>query len=160
MTAKRTLWMLVLATGSALAQQGAPPAGPPSGSAPASAPTADTAKPASKPMETGKGKRDPFQSVVAPRGGGGGTLCTGTGKACMVASQVQLKGVAKTQEGFIAMVVTGDNKTYFLRPNEPVLNGYVLKITGDSITFRENVIDNVGRTSTRDVVKKIIGSGI
>jgi hypothetical protein len=67
--------------------------------------------------------------------------------------------VAKTQEGFIAMVVTGDKKTYFLRPNEPVMNGYVLKITGDSITFRENVIDNVGRSSTRDIVKRIIGSG-
>lgn len=156
MTAKRTLWMLVLVIGSAMAQQGGPPAGPPSGSAPA----AEAAKPASKPVETGKGKRDPFQSVVAPRGEGGGTLCTGTGKACMVASQVELKGVAKTQEGFIAMVVTGDKKTYFLRPNEPVLNGYVLKITGDSITFRENTVDNVGRTSTRDVVKKIIGSGI
>ncbi len=156
MTAKRTLWMLVLATSSALAQQGGPPSGPPSSGAPA----AETAKPASKQMDAGKGKRDPFQSVVAPRGGGGGTLCTGTGKACMVASQVELKGVAKTQEGYIAMVVTGDKKTYFLRLNEPVLNGYVLKITGDSITFRENVIDNVGRSSTRDVVKRIIGSGI
>ncbi len=155
MSAKRNILLLVLATSSALAQQGGPPAGAPSSSAPAASGKAD-----SRTMETGRGKRDPFQSVVAPRGGGGGTLCTGTGKACMVASQVELKGVAKTQEGFIAMVVTGDKKTYFLRPNEPVLNGYVLKITGDSITFRENVIDNVGRSSTRDVVKKIIGSGI
>lgn len=156
MTAKRTIWMLVLATSSALAQQGGPPAGAP----PSSAPAATQAKPDGRTVDPGRGKRDPFQSVVAPRGGGGGTLCTGTGKACMVASQVELKGIAKTQEGFIAMVVTGDKKTYFLRPNEPVLNGYVLKITGDSITFRENVIDNVGRSSTRDVVKKIIGSGI
>ncbi|MGH9578634.1 MAG: hypothetical protein ACRD3R_14435 [Terriglobales bacterium] len=155
MTAKRTMWMLVLATSSALAQQGGPPAGEPSSSAPAAA-----AKTDSRPMDAGKGKRDPFQSVVAPRGGGGGVLCTGTGKACMVASQVELKGIAKTQEGFIAMVVTGDKKTYFLRINEPVLNGYVLKITGDSITFRENVIDNVGRASTREVVKRIVGSGI
>ncbi|MGH9556456.1 MAG: hypothetical protein ACRD2Y_11610 [Terriglobales bacterium] len=156
MTAKRTMWMLVLATSSALAQQGGPPAGAPSSSTPAAAP----AKTEGRTMDAGRGKRDPFQSVVAPRGGGGGPLCTGTGKACMVPSQVELKGVAKTQEGYIAMVVTGDKKTYFLRLNEPVLNGYVLKITGDSITFRENVVDTVGRTSTRDVVKKIIGSGI
>ncbi|MGH9532427.1 MAG: hypothetical protein ACRD2Q_08535 [Terriglobales bacterium] len=155
MTAKRTMWMLVLATSSALAQQGGPPAGAPSSSAPVAAPKTD-----SRPMDAGKGKRDPFQSVVAPRGGGGGVLCTGTGKACMVPSQVELKGIAKTQEGFIAMVVTGDKKTYFLRLNEPVLNGYVLKITGDSITFRENTVDNLGRTSTRDVVKRIVGSGI
>jgi hypothetical protein len=77
----------------------------------------------------------------------------------MVASQAELKGVAKTQDGYIAMVVTADKKTYFLRLNEPVLNGYVLKITGDSITFRENMVDNVGRTSTRDVVKRITRSG-
>ncbi|MCI0354392.1 MAG: hypothetical protein L0099_05030 [Acidobacteria bacterium] len=157
MSAKRTMWMLVLAASSALAQQ---PGGPPAGAPPSSTPAAEPAKTGSRPVELGKGKRDPFQSVVAPRGGAGAVLCTGTGKACMVASQVELKGVAKTQEGFIAMVVTGDKKTYFLRPNEPVLNGYVLKITGDSITFRENVIDNVGRTSTRDVVKRIVGSGI
>jgi len=158
MSAKPTMWILVLATSSLLAQQpGGPPAGAPSSSTPAAAPAKTGSRPAA---DVGKGKRDPFQSVVAPRGGGGGVLCTGTGKACMVPSQAELKGVAKTQEGFIAMVVTGDKKTYFLRPNEPVLNGYVLKITGDSITFRENVVDNVGRSSTRDVVKRIVGSGI
>ena len=78
----------------------------------------------------------------------------------MAPGQAELKGVAKTQEGYIAMVVSAEKKTYFLRLNEPVLNGYVLKITGDSITFRENVLDTLGRTSTRDVVKRITGSGI
>ena len=157
MSAKQTIWMLVLATSGALAQQ---PGAPPAGAAPSSPPAAAPAKTDSRAVDAGKGKRDPFQSVVAPRGGAAGPLCTGTGKACMVASQVDLKGIAKTPEGYIAMVVTGEKKTYFLRQNEPVLNGYVLKITGDSITFRENVVDNVGRTSTREVVKKITGSGI
>ena len=157
MSAKRTMWMLVVAASSALAQQpGAPQPGAPASSAPA-APAKSESR---QPQDVSKGRRDPFQSVVAPRGGVGGVLCAGTGKACMVASQAELKGVAKTQEGYIAMVVTGEKKTYFLRQNEPVLNGYVLKITGDSITFRENVMDNVGRTSTRDVVKRITGSGI
>lgn len=153
--------MLVLATGCAWAQQpGGPPGGLPEGapaSAPASAASARTG--GRQPLDPSRGKRDPFQSIVSPKGGKPGVLCTGTGKACMAPSQAELKGVAKTQEGYIAMVASGQ-KTYFLRLNEPVLNGYVLKITGDSIIFRENVMDNVGRTSTRDVVKRITGSGI
>lgn len=156
MTKKPTMWMLVLAASSVLAQQ---PATPPA-EAPSSTPAAPAKTEGRQPPDASRGRRDPFQSVVAPRGGVPGTLCTGTGKACMVAGQAVLKGVAKTQEGYIAMVVTPEKKTYFLRLNEPVLNGYVLKITGDSITFRENVVDNVGRTSTRDVVKRITGSGI
>lgn len=161
MSAKRTLWMLILATGGAWAQQpGGPPSGPPAGGAPASVPAAAApARTESRPpQDAGKGKRDPFQSIVS-KGGKPVVLCTGTGKACMAPAQAELKGIAKTQEGYIAMVASGQ-KTYFLRLNEPVLNGYVLKITGDSITFRENVVDNVGRTSSRDVVKRITGSGI
>ncbi len=161
MSAKRTLWMLVLATGCAWAQQpGGPPSGPPAGATETAPATAAPARTEGRPQaDPGKGKRDPFQSIVSPKGGKPGVLCTGTGKACMAPAQAELKGVAKTQEGYIAMVASGQ-KTYFLRLNEPVLNGYVLKITGDSITFRENVVDNVGRTSSRDVVKRITGSGI
>lgn len=149
--------MLVVATGCAWAQQpGGPPSGPPSSEPAAAAPAKTEGR---QPLQDAKGRRDPFQSIVAPKGGKPGVMCTGTGKACMSPSQAELKGVAKTQEGYIAMVASGD-KTYFLRLNEPVLNGYVLKITGDSITFRENVVDNVGRASSRDVVKRISGSGI
>lgn len=132
-----------------------PPAGGQESAPAAAAPARTDTRPQADP---GKGKRDPFQSIVS-KGGKPTVLCTGTGKACMAPSQAELKGVAKTQEGYIAMVASGQ-KTYFLRLNEPVLNGYVLKITGDSITFRENVVDNVGRTSSRDVVKRITGSGI
>jgi len=160
MSAKRTLWMLILATGCAWAQQpGGPPSGTPTGapeSAPASAAPARTES--RQQLDPSRGRRDPFQSIVS-KGGKPGVLCAGTGKACMAPAQSELKGIAKTQEGYIAMVASGQ-KTYFLRLNEPVLNGYVLKITGDSITFRENVVDNVGRTSSRDVVKRITGSGI
>ena len=38
------------------------------------------------------------------------------------------------------------NKAYFLRENDPVFNGYVVKITGDSIVFKENVSGPAGKT--------------
>jgi hypothetical protein len=38
------------------------------------------------------------------------------------------------------------NKAYFLRENDPVFNGYVMKITGDSIVFQETLQDRLGKT--------------
>lgn len=47
------------------------------------------------------------------------------------------------------------NKAYFLRENDPVFNGYVVKITGDSVVFQETVQDKLGKSFTREVVKRI-----
>ena len=55
----------------------------------------------------------------------------------------------------IAVVVNGLNKAYFLRENDPVFNGYVVKITGDSIIFKETIQDQLGKPLTREVTKKI-----
>ena len=55
----------------------------------------------------------------------------------------------------IAMVENPAKKAYFLRENDPVFNGYVVEITGDSVIFKETSVDNQGRTQTRDVVKRI-----
>ena len=43
-----------------------------------------------------------------------------------------------------------------MRENDPVFNGYVEKITGDSIVFKETFQDKLGKSLTRDVVKKIL----
>jgi len=115
------------------------------------------AKPAAKPTAAKKpaGKRDPFMSpVVRTSGGGPGAVCA-TGKRCLVIGEVVLKGVVKTQSGMIAVVSNQANRTYFLRDNDPVFNGMVLRITGDSVVFRENVVDNLGRETTREVVKRV-----
>jgi len=62
----------------------------------------------------------------------------------------------RAPSGSIAVVESSTRKvTYFLRESDPVFNGYVVKITADSILFRENVVDRVGKQSTRDVVKKV-----
>ena len=60
------------------------------------------------------------------------------------------------RDPFLSPVVSnGMNKAYFLRENDPVFNGYVVKITGDSIVFQETVQDRLGKTFTREVTKKI-----
>ena len=101
---------------------------------------------------TANGRRDPFISPVVSHAGGSG--CS-TGKKCLEIGAINLRGVVHSDGGFIAVVSNGLNKAYFLRENDPVFNGYVMKITGDSIVFQETVQDRLGKTFTREVVKKI-----
>jgi Tfp pilus assembly protein PilP len=98
------------------------------------------------------GKRDPFFSPVVQQQGGSG--CS-TGKKCLEIGNINLRGVVKSDNGFIAVVTNSLNKAYFLRENDPVFNGYVMKITGDSVVFQETVQDKLGKPFTREVVKRI-----
>ena len=98
------------------------------------------------------GKRDPFFSPVVQEPSGSG--CS-TGKKCLEIGQINLRGVVKSDTGFIAVVTNSLNKAYFLRENDPVFNGYVVRITGDTVVFQETVQDKLGKASTREVVKRI-----
>jgi hypothetical protein len=97
------------------------------------------------------GKRDPFFSPVVQQNGSG---CS-TGKKCLDIGAINLRGVVKSDTGFIAVVTNSLNKAYFLRENDPVFNGYVVKITGDSVVFQETIQDKLGKSFTREVVKRI-----
>jgi Tfp pilus assembly protein PilP len=99
------------------------------------------------------GRRDPFVSPVVNTSAVG-SGCS-TGKRCLAVGQISLKGVVKSETGMIAVVVNALDKAYFLRENDPVFDGYVLKITGDSIVFKETVQDKLGKPFTREVTKKI-----
>lgn len=114
----------------------------------------NVAPPAPKPEEKKwamSGKRDPFFSPVVQQNGSG---CS-TGKKCLEIGAINLRGVVKSDTGFIAVVTNNLNKAYFLRENDPVFNGYVVKITGDSVVFQETIQDKLGKSFTREVVKKI-----
>ena len=98
------------------------------------------------------GKRDPFLSPVVSRNSGSG--CS-TGKKCLDIEAIAVRGVVRSDAGMIAVVTNGLNKAYFLRENDPVFNGYVVKITGDSVVFKETFQDKLGKPFTKDVVKKL-----
>ena len=128
----------------------------------ASSAKAGSLKPAAVKEETrvaavpkpGLNKRDPFVSPLVKSGAGGGPVCE-TGKRCLMVDQIDLKGIVKSPNGFIAVVENSAKRAYFLRENDPVFNGSVVKITGDSVTFREQVTDKLGKQATREVVKKV-----
>ena len=138
--------------------------------APTPAPAAAASSPAAPTAEAGEavkndddsdkqdkkwsaaGKRDPFISPVVNHAGGSG--CS-TGKKCLEIGAINLRGVVHSDAGFIAVVTNSMNKAYFLRENDPVFDGYVVKITGDSIIFKETLQDRLGKTFTREVTKRI-----
>jgi Tfp pilus assembly protein PilP len=99
------------------------------------------------------GKRDPFFSPVVQQVGGSG--CS-TGKKCLEIGNINVRGVVKSDAGFIAVVTNNMNKAYFLRENDPVFNGYVVRITGDSVVFQETLQDKLGKPFTREVVKRLL----
>jgi hypothetical protein len=117
---------------------------------PGETPAAEPAKPTK--TITAEGRRDPFLSPIVSRNTG--PNCS-TGKRCLAIDQIMVRGVVKAESGMIAVVVNSLNKAYFLKENDPVYNGYVLKITGDSVVFKETFQDRLGKEATREVVKKI-----
>lgn len=142
--------------GAPAAAKRVPAAFPVAAAAPGAA--APEAADATKPAEDGavdnkwSGKRDPFISPVVSHAGI--TSCM-TGKKCLEIGAINLRGIVHSGDGFIAVVSNSLNKAYFLKEHDPVFNGYVVKITGDSIVFEETVQDRLGKTFTREVVKKI-----
>jgi hypothetical protein len=138
---------------------GAPKTSRPAGAASSSKSSAASAAEEAKNEDKGDldkkwstGKRDPFVSPVVNHMGGSG--CS-TGKKCLEIGAINLRGIVRSEAGFIAVVTNSINKAYFLRENDPVFDGYVVKITGDSVTFKEMLQDRLGKAFTREVVKKI-----
>jgi Tfp pilus assembly protein PilP len=118
------------------------------------------ATPAPKPEEKKwamTGKRDPFFSPIVQQPAGSG--CS-SGKKCLEIGQINLRGVVKADSGFIAVVTNSLNKAYFLHENDPVFNGYVMRITGDSVVFSETLQDKLGKPLQHEVTKKITAPAV
>jgi len=147
------------------------------GSAPAKRPAAKRAPsktggaaplPAPPKSPTIIGLRDPFKLPPPP---GPGTETTTAseelkgplppGTRGLVVNQLRLEGVVRLDQSntMIAMVSNYTNRAYFLRENDAVYNGVVEKITPDSVSFKENYLDNFGRAQVREIVKRLTGAG-
>ena len=102
------------------------------------------------------GRRDPFISPIVRAGTSGAkaVACSG-GPRCLLISETTVRGIVRSAGGMIALVENPARRAYFLREKDPVLNGFVLKITGDTVIFRENTMDNLGNPTTREVTKSV-----
>ncbi len=118
---------------------------------PAAAKGAASARPAGTPT-----RRDPFVTPISKTASKvDQPSCAGPGKRSLLLSQTALRGVARTPGGMIAVVTTSGNRTYFLRENDQVCNGRVVKVSEDSLVYEENLLDALGRVKKAEQVMKI-----
>lgn len=115
-----------------------------------------TAEPTAPEFLKASNARDPFLSPIQTEAEHQ-PACTSTGKRCLVIDRIRLQGVVRADSGFIAVVVNAANRTFFLRENDPLWNGYVLRITNNAVTFRETGKDRFGRPTSREVTKTLGG---
>ena len=120
--------------------------------------TVGTTGPATGQLAGSHGRRDPFLSPLRRQEGvvqGSPTAPCSTGKRCLTIPELVLQGTVKDTTGkMMALVATGTH-TYMLRENDQVFNGSVVKITSDSIVFREYGIDKFGNQVPHEVIKKM-----
>ena len=132
------------------------PAAPAEAVAPAQPASAETATPiAQAPAKLpSPGKRDPFQNPISAAALRGPANCA-SGKHCLLIDQIALKGIVQMKSGNIALVENAARRPYFLKENDALFNGSVVKITGDTVVFKEDSSDILGRPVSKEVIKKV-----
>lgn len=145
-------------TTAAPASKPAAPATKPAATAATTAPKAKAPEMSASQAAAVKGKRDPFVSPVITRVQGPNASACATGKRCLIIDQLTLQGVVKTQSGWIAVIGNPAKKVYYLRNNDAVFDGYVMRIDGDSVVFKQNTLDAMGKQTQKEVVKRVAPS--
>jgi len=130
---------------------------------PAKAAAKSSATKAQPSYRTAEGSiRDPFKLPPPPvEGPQGGEIEMGPlppGSRGLIIGQLKLEGIVrqgKDNPKMIAVLANPANRAYFLHENDPLYNGVITKITPDSVYFKEDVRDAAGKTTSREVIKKL-----
>ncbi|HUF18092.1 MAG TPA: hypothetical protein VMS12_08645 [Thermoanaerobaculia bacterium] len=101
-----------------------------------------------------QGRRDPFRSLVGPAPQLSRENAP-PGAAGFLIEELDLTGVVRTREGFVAMVNGPDNNGYLIKVGDKVFDGEVIRITPLSVVFRQEVNDPTRIERFREVVKDI-----
>ena len=106
------------------------------------------------------GRRDPFVSLI----GRGADVAVNpanrpAGLPGVLINEVSVKGIFKSDKGYIALLQTPDSKTYIVHAGEKLLDGSVKAITQDSVVFSQDVNDPLSLVKQREVRKSIRQEG-
>lgn len=112
-------------------------------------------KAAPEMAKAGEKRRDPFVSpIVRAVSAGPSQTCSG-GKHCLAPDDITVRGIVKSQNGWIAVVENSAHRTFFLHEKDEIFNAVIQKITQDSLVIREQSFDNLGKQITHEVVKRL-----
>jgi len=136
--------------GTPAAPQGQPPQPPPQAGAPQDAP-----EPPSGYSYDPAGRRDPFISLLR-RGNENATNETGVrpaGLAGIAVSELAVKGIMQSRNGYVALVQGPDLKTYIVKSGDEVFDGTIRAITANAVVLMQQVNDPLSLDKQREVRK-------
>lgn len=105
-----------------------------------------------------QGRRDPFVSLMKPIGPDQGPKTRKPGMDGFLIQEVALKGIVKTPEGFIALLLGTDGKSYFAKVRQKLFDGEIIGMDAASVTFRQEIADPLSPVRTREVKKTLYPS--
>jgi Tfp pilus assembly protein PilP len=105
-----------------------------------------------------QGRRDPFVSLQKPVEAERGPKTRKPGMEGFLIQEVALKGIVKTPQGYIAMLLGTDGKSYFVTVGQRLFDGAIIAMDGATVTFRQEVTDPLSPVRTREVKKTLYPS--
>lgn len=101
-----------------------------------------------------QGRRDPFRSLIGP------APKTDLGQRPagipgFLIDELRLQGVVQTPHGLAAMIAGPDNNGYLIRVGQKTFDGETIRITRNSVVFRQEVNDPTRIERYREVVKEL-----
>ena len=104
-----------------------------------------------------KGRRDPFRSldVSATIQASTAPAVRAPGLKGQLISEINLAGIVKSKNQYMAMATGYRGKTYFLQPNDDLYDGKVIEIKSDAVVFSQTLTDSQGKRLSQRVVKKL-----
>jgi len=100
------------------------------------------------------GRRDPFRSLLV-RNASERTQLRPPGLAGVMVDEIEIQGTIRTKTGWIAMIRSGDNRSYLLRKGQALFDGEVVEIGAAEVLFRQNVNDPTNPKPFREVTKTL-----
>jgi Tfp pilus assembly protein PilP len=105
-----------------------------------------------------EGRRDPFMNLQKSIASRQDTIRP-VGVAGFSINEVHLRGIVKDSvQGFIALLLGPDGKTWFCKIGQRLYNGSITSIDAATVTFREEVTDPLSPVKTREVKKTLYPS--
>lgn len=105
-----------------------------------------------------EGRRDPFISLQRPVSAPSGPRVRPRGMEGFLIQETALKGIVATPDGYVAMLLGPDNKSYFVRVGQRLYDGAIIAMDGATVTMRQEVTDPLATQKTREVVKTLYPS--
>jgi hypothetical protein len=100
------------------------------------------------------GRRDPFVSLIKPVEGTAQPKRK-EGMEGFLVNEVALKGIVKTKDGYVALIVGPDGKAYFPKVGQRLFDGAIIAMDQTTVTFRQEDTNPLSPVRVREIKKSL-----